>query len=68
LLWGIGFEIVFAAALIYLPPMQELFGTAALQPAYVALLVPFPFLVWGSDEVRRWMLRRMRPMRPAATP
>jgi len=60
LLWGIGFEIVFAAALIYLPPMQELFGTAALQPAHLAMLVPFPFVVWGSDELRRWALRRHR--------
>ena len=62
LLWGIGFELAFAAALIYLPPLQDLFGTAALSPAHLALLIPFPFVVWGSDELRRRWLRR----RPAA--
>jgi calcium-translocating P-type ATPase len=58
LLWGIGFELVFAAVLIYVPPLQEAFGTAALSPAQLALLVPFPLLVWGSDELRRWLRRR----------
>jgi calcium-translocating P-type ATPase len=58
LLWGIGFELLFAAALIYLPPLQGLFDTAALDPWQIAILVPFPFLVWGSDELRRWVLRR----------
>jgi magnesium-transporting ATPase (P-type) len=32
LLWGILFELVFAAALIYLPPLQEVFHTNALGP------------------------------------
>jgi len=22
------------------------------------LLLPFPFIVWGADELRRWLLRR----------
>ena len=22
------------------------------------LLLPFPFIVWGADELRRWFLRR----------
>jgi magnesium-transporting ATPase (P-type) len=30
LLWGIAFEIAFAAAVIYLPPLQSVFGTASL--------------------------------------
>ena len=60
LLWGIAFELAFAAALIYLPPLQNLFGTAALEPWHLALLAPFPVLVWGSDELRRWAVRRSR--------
>ena len=28
LLWGIAFELVFAALLIYVPPFQAVFGTA----------------------------------------
>ncbi len=53
LLWGIAFEIAFAAALIYAPPLQALFGTAALDPATLAIIAPFPFAVWGIDELRR---------------
>jgi hypothetical protein len=44
--------------LIYLPPMQSAFGTAALSPVLLAVLAPFPLIVWGSDELRRWWLRR----------
>jgi calcium-translocating P-type ATPase len=58
LLWGIAFELVFAAAIIYLPPLQEVFATASLGAGEIALLASFPFVVWGSDELRRWVLRR----------
>jgi len=60
LLWAIASEILFAAAVIYLPPLQEVFGTSALGPTELALLVPMPFLVWGSDELRRAAVRRRR--------
>ncbi|MHB1569663.1 MAG: cation-translocating P-type ATPase [Solirubrobacteraceae bacterium] len=58
LLWGIAFEIAFAAAVIYLPPLQSAFGTASLNPLDLAPLAAFPVLVWGSDELRRWTVRR----------
>jgi magnesium-transporting ATPase (P-type) len=58
LLWGIAFELAFAAALIYLPPLQEVFGTRALGPGDVALLAIFPVIVWGADELRRARRRR----------
>jgi magnesium-transporting ATPase (P-type) len=58
LLWGIASEIVFTAALVYLPPLQDIFGTAALGPAELALLAPMPLIVWGSDELRRYVVRR----------
>ncbi len=58
LLWAIASELVFAASLIYLPPLQAVFGTAALGPLELAILVPFPFVVWGADELRRWARRR----------
>ena len=22
------------------------------------LMLPFPFVVWGADEIRRWLVRR----------
>jgi magnesium-transporting ATPase (P-type) len=58
LLGGIAFELVFAAALIYLPPLQVIFGTAALSGSELAFLAPFPLLVWGADELYRARLRR----------
>ncbi|MFF4104609.1 cation-translocating P-type ATPase [Streptomyces sp. NPDC001903] len=58
LLAGIAFELVFTAALVYAPPLQNLFGTAALPLDVVLLIAVFPPLVWGSDELRRWARRR----------
>ncbi len=66
LLSGIAFEIAFAAAIIYLPPLQDIFGTAALGWQELAPLAAFPLLVWGSDELRRWIVRRAgRGSRPS---
>ena len=61
LLRGVVFELVFAAAIIYLPPLQSLFHTAGLDLSQLALLATFPFLVWGTDEAWRAWRRRRRP-------
>ena len=58
LLWGIAFELAFAAAVIYLPPLQSVFGTAALGADALLFVLPFPLIVWGADELRRASLRR----------
>jgi calcium-translocating P-type ATPase len=58
LLWGVAFELALAAALIYLPPCQNLLGTASLPLEDLLLVLPFPFVVWGADELRRWRIRR----------
>jgi len=58
LLWGIAFEIGFTALLVYVPPLQHVFGTAALGPFELAVLAPMPLIVWGSDELRRAIVRR----------
>jgi calcium-translocating P-type ATPase len=58
LLGGIAFELVFAAAVIYLRPMQVVFGTTGLPGWVLALLVPMPLLVWGIDEAYRALRRR----------
>jgi calcium-translocating P-type ATPase len=58
LLVGIAFEIVFAAALIYVPAFQSVFHTAPLGPVELAALATFPVIVWGADEVRRYVVRR----------
>jgi hypothetical protein len=48
------------AAIIYLPLLQKLLSTAALPPHLILITAPFPFIVWGADEVRRYLLRRHR--------
>jgi magnesium-transporting ATPase (P-type) len=60
LLWGIAFELALAGVLIYVPLFQDMLGTAALPAKYLLLVVPFPFIVWGADELRRWLIRRER--------
>jgi magnesium-transporting ATPase (P-type) len=68
LLAGIAFELVFSAALIYLPAAQQIFGTAALGPAHLAFLLPFPVVVWAVDELYRAAGRRRdRAHRPSGT-
>jgi magnesium-transporting ATPase (P-type) len=58
LLWGILFEVVFAAAVVTLPPFQAVFGTEVPEAWQVAALLPLPVLVWGADELWRWGRRR----------
>jgi calcium-translocating P-type ATPase len=67
LLWGIGFELALAAAIIYLPPLQNLLDTAPLSVDALLFLAPFPFIVWGADELRRYLIRRSGPP-PSARP
>jgi calcium-translocating P-type ATPase len=58
LLLAIGGVVLFAALFIYLPPLQHLLATAALPARDLLFLLPYPFIVWGADELRRWILRR----------
>ena len=57
LLWGILFEICVAAAVVTVPWLQDAFATAVPPLSALALLIPFPFIVWGADELHRWALR-----------
>jgi magnesium-transporting ATPase (P-type) len=67
LLGAIAVALIFAAGLVYLPFLHGVFGTEALTPAQLATVVPFPFIVWGSDEIRRLLLRRHHRSRSART-
>jgi calcium-translocating P-type ATPase len=61
--------IAFAGLFVYVPALQSLIGTAALPLKDVLFLVPYPFIVWGADELRRWLLRRWEARRrPTASP
>ncbi|MGW0183029.1 cation-translocating P-type ATPase [Nocardia sp. NPDC003345] len=66
LLAGCGFEIAFTAFVVYAPPMQRLFGTAPLELWMLALISPFPILVWAADEAVRY--RRRRRVGKSGTP
>ncbi len=57
LVWGIAFELAVAAAVVTIPALQHVFGTAVPEPAALALLAPMPLIVWGADEVYRFALR-----------
>jgi magnesium-transporting ATPase (P-type) len=58
LIWGIAFELALSALIIYAPPLQDLLATAPLDLDMLLFVAPFPFIVWGADELRRWWLRR----------
>jgi calcium-translocating P-type ATPase len=64
LLFGIGFELAFAFTLVYLPQLHRVFGTADLSPRQLLILLPYPVIVWGADEIRRAMVRRRSAARP----
>jgi calcium-translocating P-type ATPase len=58
LLFGFAFELAFAAAIVYVGPLQSMFGTAPVGALDLLLLAPFPLVVWGADELRRYFARR----------
>ncbi len=60
LLWGIAFELVFAAVVVATPIAAPL-GMALPPWDALALLVPFPLVVWGADEL--WRAHRRRCLR-----
>jgi calcium-translocating P-type ATPase len=58
LLFAIAGELAIAALFVYAPPFQALLSTAPPPPHDLLLLLPFPFIVWGADELRRYLVRR----------
>ena len=60
LLAGIAAEIALAAVFVYVPLSQSILETEPPAPSDLLVLLPFPFVVWGADEFRRYLLRRWR--------
>jgi len=55
---GIAFSVVVMLSIIYIPPLQGIFGTTALgliEWLYLLTFVPIMFL---ADEIRKYMVRR----------
>ena len=68
LLAGMAVALIFAAALVYVPALQSFFGTAALTPGQLVTVAPFPFIIWGADEIRRALMRRHQARHPTPSP
>jgi calcium-translocating P-type ATPase len=67
LLWAIAGELAIAAVFVFTPTCEALLGTAVPPARDLLLLVPFPFIVWGADEFRKYMVRT-RFSRPHSSP
>jgi magnesium-transporting ATPase (P-type) len=63
LLWGIVFELLFAAALMYVPFLQPLFGTAPVDVRWWLLLFVWVPVIFLAEEVRKGVVRRQRRKR-----
>ena len=66
LLKGEAGVIAFAALFMYVPFLQKALGTTALPPRYLVLLLPYPFIVLGADELCKWVVRRRARVRDNA--
>jgi len=58
---GVASQIAIAAALIYTPFLQGIFGTVALDARNWAFLLLLPLLPLVADEVRKRVSRRLKP-------
>jgi calcium-translocating P-type ATPase len=55
---GVIFEIILILAILYLPPLQTIFHTAALGVSDWLLLLAWPPLILLIEETRKWWVRR----------
>jgi magnesium-transporting ATPase (P-type) len=67
LLWGIAFELAFAALLIYEPWLQELFGTAGVSWEWWLLLLACVPVIFLAEEARKALIRRRHAHRTRMT-
>jgi sodium/potassium-transporting ATPase subunit alpha len=59
LIWvGIGVELSLLMVIIYLPLTHRFFGTAAIDPRLMLLVLPFALVMIVGDEMRKLLIRR----------
>ncbi|WP_407280235.1 cation-transporting P-type ATPase [Aromatoleum evansii] len=58
LLWGLGFELVLIAAIVYLPVGNAIFGTAPLDATTWIWMLPLALAMVALEEGRKAWLRR----------
>jgi len=56
---GIAAQISIIASMVYVPWLQRLFGTAALDPMDWAFLALLAFIVIFAEEIRKWFARKL---------
>ncbi|NMG32588.1 cation-translocating P-type ATPase, partial [Aromatoleum evansii] len=61
LLWGLGFELVLIAAIVYLPVGNAIFGTAPLDAGTWLWMLPLALAMVALEEGRKAWLRRRAP-------
>jgi magnesium-transporting ATPase (P-type) len=57
-LWGVVTEIAIITSLVYVPPLQKVFGLAPLTIKEWSFLLIFPPLLLLMEEGRKWIKRR----------
>jgi magnesium-transporting ATPase (P-type) len=56
---GIAAQISIIASMVYVPWLQRLFGTTALDPMDWAFLALLAFIVIFAEEIRKWFARKL---------
>jgi sodium/potassium-transporting ATPase subunit alpha len=51
-------EVVWIWALLNISAVQFIFNTAYIPPQYLLLLVPFPIILFASQEIYKYLIRR----------
>ncbi len=53
-------ELIWIYLLLTTPVVQAIFNTASVPLPYLALLVPFPIILFISHEIYKWRLRKIK--------
>jgi len=64
LLGAICVALALAASLSFLPFLHSIFGTATPTAGQLVIVAPHPFVVWGADEICRWVQDRRHAYHP----
>jgi magnesium-transporting ATPase (P-type) len=68
LVWlGILSEVGLILAIVYVPPLQRIFATAALSRSQFMALLVCPFIVLGAEELRKLLFCRTRNVNSPVT-
>ncbi|HEX3014485.1 MAG TPA: cation-translocating P-type ATPase C-terminal domain-containing protein, partial [Methanobacterium sp.] len=57
---GIIFEVVIVLAILYIPQLQGIFGTAPLELIEWLYVIAFIPIMFFADELRKYLIRRLK--------